>query len=131
MRGTRNVELTRSDLQALPQFTERIPLACVEGWTTTQTWSGVRLRDLAELAGVSEPADVFVESMQRRGAFSAARLRGNQVLDERSLLALRVNGEDLTLNHGFPARIIVPNNPGVHNTKWVTRMTFTRRGEPA
>jgi DMSO/TMAO reductase YedYZ molybdopterin-dependent catalytic subunit len=46
------------------------------------------------------------------------------VADGDSLLALRVNGVDLSLDHGFPARVIVPANPGVHNTKWVTRLTF-------
>jgi DMSO/TMAO reductase YedYZ molybdopterin-dependent catalytic subunit len=51
-------------------------------------------------------------------------LRDNQIRDPRSLLALRVNGVDLSLDHGYPARIIVPANPGVHNTKWVYRLTF-------
>jgi DMSO/TMAO reductase YedYZ molybdopterin-dependent catalytic subunit len=41
-----------------------------------------------------------------------------------ALLALRVNGVDLTPDHGYPARIVVPALPGVHNTKWVTRLTF-------
>ena len=44
--------------------------------------------------------------------------------DPRSLLALDVNGEDLSPDHGYPARIIVPAAPGVLNTKWVARMTF-------
>jgi len=44
--------------------------------------------------------------------------------DPRSLLALRVNGADLSLDHGYPACIIVPANPGVHNTMWVRRLTF-------
>jgi len=35
-----------------------------------------------------------------------------------------VNGEDLSLDHGFPARIIVPALPGVHNTKWVSKLAF-------
>jgi DMSO/TMAO reductase YedYZ molybdopterin-dependent catalytic subunit len=35
-----------------------------------------------------------------------------------------VNGEDISLDHGFPARIVVPAAPGVHCTKWVSRMTF-------
>lgn len=30
----------------------------------------------------------------------------------------------MSRDHGYPARIIVPANPGVHNTKWVTRLTF-------
>ena len=44
--------------------------------------------------------------------------------DARSLLALQVGGEDLALDHGYPARIIVPALPGVHNTKWVGALTF-------
>ncbi len=37
---------------------------------------------------------------------------------------MAVNGADLSPDHGFPARIIVPALPGVHNTKWVARMAF-------
>jgi DMSO/TMAO reductase YedYZ molybdopterin-dependent catalytic subunit len=125
VRGVRSVTLSRAELLELAQHTERLPLACVEGWSTTQDWTGVRLRDLAELVGTVDSAEsVLVESLQARGAFRSARLARNQLLDERSLLALRVNGADLSMDHGFPARIIVPNNPGVHNTKWVARLTF-------
>ncbi|MFJ6777419.1 molybdopterin-dependent oxidoreductase, partial [Kitasatospora sp. NPDC091257] len=56
--------------------------------------------------------------------YTSVLLRGNQIRDPRSLLALHVNGADLSLDHGFPARIIVPANPGVNNTKWVGRLTF-------
>ena len=37
---------------------------------------------------------------------------------------LQVNGTDLSPDHGYPARVIVPDNPGVHNTKWVASLTF-------
>jgi DMSO/TMAO reductase YedYZ molybdopterin-dependent catalytic subunit len=46
------------------------------------------------------------------------------VANPRTLLALRVNGADLGMDHGFPARVIIPAAPGVMNTKWVTRLTF-------
>ncbi|MGH3098398.1 MAG: molybdopterin-dependent oxidoreductase [Streptosporangiales bacterium] len=124
LRGAGLVRLTRADLLAMPQYTQRLPIACVEGWSTVQDWTGVRLRDLAALAGTAEPTSVLVESLQRRGGFGRAALRRNQVLDPRSLLALQVNGADLSLDHGFPARVMVPNNPGVHQTKWVSTMTF-------
>ena len=45
-------------------------------------------------------------------------------MDPDSLLALRVNGADLSPDHGYPARVIMPASPGVHNTKWVTSLTF-------
>jgi DMSO/TMAO reductase YedYZ molybdopterin-dependent catalytic subunit len=117
-------QFSRDDLLALPQHTAALPIACVEGWSTAdQVWTGVRLRDLARMAGMPQPGSVFVESLQK-GGFGETRLRGNQVADGDSLLALRVNGVDLSLDHGFPARVIVPANPGVHNTKWVRRLTF-------
>ncbi|MEV8593190.1 molybdopterin-dependent oxidoreductase [Streptomyces sp. NPDC052012] len=119
------LRLTRADLLALPLHSAALPIACVEGWSTSdQWWRGVRLRDLAALAGAQEPPDLFVESLQRRGAFRKAALRANQVADPRSLLALFVNGEELSPDHGHPARIIVPAAPGVLNTKWVARLTF-------
>jgi DMSO/TMAO reductase YedYZ molybdopterin-dependent catalytic subunit len=51
-------------------------------------------------------------------------LTGKQIRAGKSLLALKVNGVDLSLDHGFPARLIIPAAPGVRNTKWVTTLTF-------
>ncbi|WP_405590640.1 molybdopterin-dependent oxidoreductase [Streptomyces sp. NBC_01092] len=125
-RDGRTVRLSRAELLAMPLHSAALPIACVEGWSTSdQWWRGVRLRDLAALVGYDgDPPDVLVESLQQRGAFRRAAMRANQVADSRSLLALSVNGEDLTPDHGYPARIIVPAAPGVLNTKWVARMTF-------
>jgi DMSO/TMAO reductase YedYZ molybdopterin-dependent catalytic subunit len=122
--GDSVIRLSREQLLAMEQRTERLPIACVEGWTSWQTWTGVPLRELAAAAGF-EDAELLVESLQQAGAFRQATLNSGQVSDERSLLALRVNGAELSLDHGFPARVIVPALPGVHNTKWVKRMTFT------
>jgi DMSO/TMAO reductase YedYZ molybdopterin-dependent catalytic subunit len=123
---TGTVRLSRAQLLELPQHSSSLPIACVEGWSTAdQWWRGVRLRDLAALVGYDgDPPDVLVESLQRHGAFRRAALRANQVADGRSLLALFVNGEELSPDHGHPARIIVPAAPGVMNTKWVARLTF-------
>lgn len=125
LQGRRTLSLSRSDLSTLPQATEQLPIACVEGWSTVQTWSGVRLVDLARLVGVDRPSELFVESLQPPGQpFRSATLAANQAGDQRSLLALRVNGADISFDHGYPARIIVPAAPGVHCTKWVSQMTF-------
>jgi DMSO/TMAO reductase YedYZ molybdopterin-dependent catalytic subunit len=42
--------------------------------------------------------------------------------DPLTLLALRLNGEELSPDHGYPARLIAPNRPGVLQTKWVGRL---------
>ncbi len=123
--GRRKRKLSRPQLLGLELHTETLPIACVEGWSTTQDWTGVRLRDLARMAGAPAGAELLVESLQRSGAFRSATLSVDQVDDPRSLLALRVNGAELSLDHGFPARVIVPALPGVHNTKWVGKLTWT------
>ena len=128
--GGRRTVLTYGQLLALPRHEASLPIACVEGWSTDdQRWSGVRLTDLAALVGLrSGVPHVLVESVQRGGSFSSVVLAANQARDERSLLAVHVNGDVLSRDHGYPARMIVPGAPGVHNTKWVTRLSF---GEPA
>lgn len=120
----RQLTFTREELLAMPQRTEDIPIQCVEGFVTWQTWTGVRLRDLAMMAGVPDPEELDVKSVQPAGAFDDVVLRGSRATDPQALLALKVNGEDISLDHGFPARIIIPASPGVHQTKWVGRLTW-------
>lgn len=117
---------SRADLLAMSQRSATLPIACVEGWSTTQRWRGVPLRELAALAGVPHPSYAVVHSLERSGAFATGKLHRNQVLAADALLALSVNGVELPLDHGYPARVIVPALPGVHNTKWVASIEFHR-----
>ena len=68
----------------------------------------MRLRDLLDMVEAPLGRDVAVTSLQERGAFRASLLQGNFADDDRTLLALQLNGEPLALDHGFPARIIAP-----------------------
>ncbi|HEY4005933.1 MAG TPA: molybdopterin-dependent oxidoreductase [Pseudonocardia sp.] len=122
--GSAPVLFDAATLAVLPQHTADLPLACVEGWSVVQRWRGVRLGDLAARAGVPAPVSARVRSVERAGAFNAAQLTGAQVLHPDALLATHVNGVPLSLDHGFPARVIVPALPGVHCTKWVGSIEF-------
>jgi DMSO/TMAO reductase YedYZ molybdopterin-dependent catalytic subunit len=121
--GRRSVTFTRAQLLSMQQHTHELPIACVEGWSTTQTWTGVRVCDLASLAGVEGRATLTSISLEH-GNYGSATLGHEQVADPRTLLALSVNAQPLSLDHGYPARIISPAIPGVHCTKWVTEMRF-------
>ena len=109
-------------LRALPQHSAVLPIACVEGWSTTQRWTGVRVRDLLAMAGASPDAEARVESLQQRRSYRTSDLNPWQAHDRDTLLALFVNDEPLALDHGYPLRLIGPNRPGVMQTKWVTRV---------
>ncbi|MEO6471061.1 MAG: molybdopterin-dependent oxidoreductase [Aeromicrobium sp.] len=118
----RSMFFDRAALEALKQTTVSLPIACVEGWSVGANWTGVRMRDLAQLAGAPAKSRMFVTSLQTHGSFRTSELPAQFVNDERTLLALKLNGETLSLDHGFPCRIIAPNRPGVLQTKWVNKL---------
>ncbi|WP_308287310.1 molybdopterin-dependent oxidoreductase [Actinomadura parmotrematis] len=115
----RELSLSLADLRALPVRTVRLPIACVEGWSASGDWEGVRLRDVLRLAGVADGARVRVESLERYGAYRTSWVEPRHWHDGLTLLALGLNGEPLALDHGAPCRLIAPDRPGVMQTKWV------------
>ena len=115
------LELTRAELQRRFELhTYSLPLACREGWSTTQRWTGVRLADLAAAVGLHESVAVFLDALDG----GTATLAANQVAADESLLALNVNGVPISLDHGYPARVIVPGEIAINCLKWVSSMTF-------
>jgi len=78
--------------------------------------------DLLRAVGAPVGGPVFVESLQQAGLYRSTTLNPAHASDPATLLALRVGGEPLHLDHGFPVRLIAPNNPGVLQTKWVARV---------
>jgi DMSO/TMAO reductase YedYZ molybdopterin-dependent catalytic subunit len=119
--GAAAADFTLDDLAALPQRTVRLPIACVEGWSADADWTGVAVRDVMSAAGMS-PAAAIVHSAQTRGGYRSSELSESAVQDDRCLLALAVNGEPLSPDHGAPVRLIAPNRPGVAQTKWVVEV---------
>lgn len=114
--------LSLADLAALPQHTVELPITCVEGWSSTGTWTGVRVRDLVQLAGGAEGSAVRVESLEQSSLYRVSTVAAPHADDPLTLLALRLGGEPLHLDHGYPCRLIAPSRPGVLQTKWVTRL---------
>ena len=57
----------------MPQRTETLPIACVEGWTTTQGWTGVPLARLAQRPAPPGAREVLVESLQPAGVLARRR----------------------------------------------------------
>ncbi|MEM8906011.1 MAG: molybdopterin-dependent oxidoreductase [Actinomycetota bacterium] len=113
------------ELRQLPWTVEDLPLACVEGWSSDATWGGVSIIDLAREMGLDEPSEVIVRSLQEGRRFTSSRVNRSQSRSPKSLLALDLGDEPLHIDHGFPVRLIVPNRPGVLQTKWIDRVEIT------
>ncbi|MEU8890204.1 molybdopterin-dependent oxidoreductase [Streptomyces sp. NPDC048442] len=120
--GPRPFRLSLDELRALPQTEVELPIACVEGWSKNARWTGVRIKDLLERAGAPPGARLRVESLEVRGTYRVMEMGSEYAHDPLTLLALALNGQVLSADHGYPARIIAPNRPGVLQTKWVARL---------
>jgi DMSO/TMAO reductase YedYZ molybdopterin-dependent catalytic subunit len=120
--GPTTRRLSRADLLALPQTEVDLPIACVEGWSTTAHWRGVRVRELLALVDAPTGTSARITSLQASGPYTRTTMEPEFVRDPRTLVALELNGETLDLDHGYPARIIAPARPGVLQTKWLSRV---------
>jgi DMSO/TMAO reductase YedYZ molybdopterin-dependent catalytic subunit len=121
-RVKRPLRLSLEDLRGLDQHEVILPIACVEGWSATARWRGVRVKDLLALAGAPDHCEVAVRSLQETGRYAESTLNDPHAHDELTLLALDVNDETLHIDHGYPLRLIGPNRPGVMQTKWVREL---------
>jgi hypothetical protein len=121
-RVARPLSLTLDQIRALPAHGAELPIACVEGWSYSAGWSGVRMRDLLDMAGADANRTVLVESLEPNGAYRTSTLNSGQAADRDTLLATHLDGKVLAIDHGFPCRLIAPNRPGVLQTKWVTKV---------
>jgi DMSO/TMAO reductase YedYZ molybdopterin-dependent catalytic subunit len=121
--GTRAFAL--DDLRRMPQTDVVLPIACVEGWSQSAAWRGVRLVDLLAEVGASPTRPLVFTSLQVRGSFARTEMPAEYARDPLTLIALELNGSTLHLDHGYPARVIAPGRPGVMQTKWLRSIEVT------
>ena len=126
----RETTLTWNELLALPMFEQYVTIACVSNevggnLVGNAKWTGVRLRDVLEIAGVSSSATQLVG--RSVDGFTAG-MPTAWVMDptREPMIAVQMNDEPLPQAHGYPARLIIPGLYGyVSATKWLAELELT------
>ena len=126
----REVEITWADLLAEEHVEALVALTCVSNevggdLVGTARWQGWPVRELLARAGVQPEADmVLSRSVDGWTAGTPVEVLTD---DRDALIAVAMNGEPLSPQHGFPVRLVVPGLYGyVSATKWVTELEVTR-----
>jgi DMSO/TMAO reductase YedYZ molybdopterin-dependent catalytic subunit len=133
-RVDRPLRLTYDELLQMPLLEQYVTIACVSNpvggdLVGNALWTGVRLRDILEAAGVQPGAtqvvgrsvDGFTAGFPTAWALEPGR---------EAMIAVGMNREPLPAKHGFPARLIVPGLYGyVSATKWLAAIELTTREE--
>ncbi|NUO36899.1 MAG: molybdopterin-dependent oxidoreductase, partial [Dermatophilaceae bacterium] len=121
--------LTFDELAAMPLVERDITMTCVSNevggsYVGAARWLGVRLTDLLDRAGVKGSPDQLLSTAVDGFTISTPLAVVRDGRD--AMVAIGMNGAQLSDVHGFPARLITPGLYGfVGATKWLTKLTLT------
>ncbi|MGE5695277.1 MAG: molybdopterin-dependent oxidoreductase [Candidatus Sericytochromatia bacterium] len=126
----REITYSFDDLTQFDVVEKAVTLTCVSNpvggdLIGNAVWRGYRVRDLLARAGIHRDADMVLSTST--DGFTAGTPVEAMTDGRDSLLAFAMNGEALPVDHGYPARLVVPGLYGyVSATKWVTDLELTR-----
>jgi DMSO/TMAO reductase YedYZ molybdopterin-dependent catalytic subunit len=114
-----DVNLSYGQLLALPAYSEVANLPCVEGWSFAAQWTGFRVIDLLNLAGL-KPNATYVVFYGADGYSTGLPL--SYLRDRQILMAYGINNVTLPPERGFPFQVVAVNKYGYKWAKWITRI---------
>lgn len=127
-RVEKEVRLTWEEFQKLDQTLVQADMHCVTTWSKLdQKWEGIHFKRIVELAKPLPDAK-FVIAHCEQGFTANVPIEATQ--DDDVLIALRANGADLTPEHGYPARLVIPKLYAWKSAKWLRGIEFRTTDSP-
>jgi DMSO/TMAO reductase YedYZ molybdopterin-dependent catalytic subunit len=119
------VRLTWEEFRKLPLSRQVSDFHCVTTWSRyDNNWEGVKVADLMKLVQLKSGVEfVFVRC---DGGYTT-NLPLQELLGDDVMLVYRHDGKDLTPEHGWPLRLVVPKLYGWKSAKWVRSLEFLAR----
>jgi len=118
----RPMRLDLTALAGLPRTRQRVDHFCVEGWNAVAEFTGVRVSELARLAG-ARPEAQFVDFRSFDDGYHES-WDMESAMHPQTLVVFAKDGEALTPPYGAPARVHSPVKLGYKNTKYLTKVVF-------
>ena len=124
----RALRLSYEEFRALPTVTMTLDVHCVTRWSKfDMEWEGVPLRIILDRVKPATDAN-FVIAQCEQGF--TANLPVEAIMDDDVLLAYRADGVDLTPDHGWPLRLLVPKRYFWKSAKWLRGLEFRTNDDP-
>jgi DMSO/TMAO reductase YedYZ molybdopterin-dependent catalytic subunit len=117
----RSLQFTLEDLQSMPSLHRTLKIQCVTGWAADVSWDGIPLLFLLREAGVT-PENITKVTIKSITGYEVT-LNSDEITNSDTMIALKAGGSPLTLEHGYPVRLVAPTRLGVDWVKYVTRIT--------
>ncbi len=121
------LEFTWEQFLALPRVQVFADMHCVTRWSRLgNVWEGVSTRHLLELAGGAKPEAKYVIAYGYDYGWTT-NLPLEEFLAEDALVALKHDGEEISADHGGPARLMVPRLYAWKSAKWLGAIELVER----
>lgn len=116
------LNITYEEIIAMPQVSKVVDLNCVEGWSFTAKWTGVRVADLFEKAEAIENSTTVI--FYSADGYSTS-LDMDYLLENDIILAYRLNDVTLPPDRGFPLQLVAEDKYGYKWAKWIVRIELS------
>ncbi|MBW7877120.1 MAG: sulfite oxidase-like oxidoreductase [Candidatus Cloacimonetes bacterium] len=121
--------ISYQELLALDRVEVESDIHCVTTWSKLDNlWEGVSVHELIQKAGGLKAEAKFVIAHCEYGFTTNLPIK--DFLQEDVLLALKHNGENLTPDHGYPLRLVVPQLYFWKSAKWLRALEFSATDKP-
>jgi DMSO/TMAO reductase YedYZ molybdopterin-dependent catalytic subunit len=114
------LQLSLEDLSRMPSVQKTVNIACVTGWNRDVPWEGILVSYLLGQAGA--PKDIDHLTFESVTGYKID-VSGSDLSNPYNMIALKAGGAPLTIDHGYPARLVAPTRPGEDWVKYVVRIT--------
>jgi len=119
---------TLKDLQAKPSITSVSDFHCVEGWSILNNkWEGITFKTITEI--VKPKANAKYVTFECADGYTTS-LPISELLQNKALLAYKLDDKPLPPERGKPLRLIVPNKYAYKNPMWLKKIKFTQKQQP-
>lgn len=113
---------TYEEITGLPETSKVVDLNCVEGWSFTAKWTGVKMADLIAETGAGENATTVV--FYSADGYSTS-LDMDYLLENEIILAYKLNDVTLPPERGFPLQLVAESKYGYKWAKWIVRIEIS------
>ncbi|WP_410507268.1 molybdopterin-dependent oxidoreductase [Methanosarcina hadiensis] len=120
MENPRN--FTYEEITGLPQTSKVVDLNCVEGWSFTAKWTGVKVAEIFEETGAMENATTVI--FYSADGYSTS-LEKEYLLENDIILAYKLNDVTLPPERGFPLQLVAEDKYGYKWAKWIVRIELS------
>jgi DMSO/TMAO reductase YedYZ molybdopterin-dependent catalytic subunit len=110
---------TYDEILSMPQTSKVVDLNCVEGWSFTGKWTGVKMSDIFNKTGIVDNATAVI--FYCADGYSTS-LDLSYILQNNIILAYKDNDVTLPPDRGFPLQLIAESKYGYKWAKWITRI---------